>query len=164
MTGYELISLLIALLSVMIAVTSLVRTRKVAEEQRKIAEEQLRLEKVTAELAAKQISQIETAEREKALPKLHVELTKLGKDYRFLIANRGQGSAFNVSFELVDCPDSPVSERELSEKFPYPELRSQSRVRLLAGIHMGSPRTYVVRLSWSDANGTEYTEDFHVSL
>lgn len=157
MTLNEILTLSVSLISVIIAVKSLVRTQKIATEQ-------LKLEKITAQLAEKQITQIDDAAHEKTQPKLHVDLTKLGKNYKFLIANRGDGSAYNLTFELIDCPDSPLSQSEVSEKFPYPELKSQARVKLIAAIHMSSPRTYLVRLKWADTNGTESSEDFHVSL
>ncbi|WP_417374584.1 hypothetical protein [Gimesia maris] len=157
MTKYETFSICIALISAIIAVISLKRTREVAIEQ-------LHLEKIMAELAKKQISQIENAELEKVLPNLRVDLTKLGNNYHFLISNRGEGSAYDLSFALVNCADSPVSNRELNEKFPFPELRADSRIKLLASIHMQSPRKYLARLTWSDANGEKYSEEFHVTV
>jgi len=132
MTGYETVTLCVSLLSVIIAVTSLIRTRKIAAEQ-------LKLEQITAQLVKKQISQIDEAAHDKTQPKLHVDLTKLGNNCKFLIANRGDSSAYNLTFELIDCPDSPLAEREVNEKFPCPELKSQLRVKLIAAIHMRSP-------------------------
>jgi hypothetical protein len=156
MTGNEVLGLCVSLIVAIIAATSLVRRRKVAEER-------LKLERITAELAREQLSQLNEEQRQKILPKLHVDLTKLGKSYYFLIANRGEGSAYSLNFELVDCPDSPIV-RGSNEKFPHPELRSQSRVKFLATIHHGSPMEYHVRLTWLDETNVEHTEDHHVFL
>ena len=157
MTNYEILTLVVSLVAVVIALTSLVRTRKLSERY-------LELQEKTAQLAERQLRELEQAEREKALPRLRVELGKLGKSYCFLIINRGSGSAFDLTFELVDCADPPVSRGEIEEKFPYPELKPESRVKLLAAIHMGSPRVFQVRLEWKDYEDQGYTEDFTVSL
>lgn len=157
MNTNEILTLALSLISVIIAITSLIRTRKIAAEQ-------LKLEKITAKLAEKQMSQIDEAAHEKTQPKLNVTLTKIGKSHRFLIVNRGEGSAFNLTFELIDCPNSPLSQSEVDEKFPFQELKSQSSVRLLAGIYMGCPRVYRVRLTWNDSSAINYSEEFHVSL
>lgn len=157
MTLYESLTLLIAVISAIIAVTSLVRTRRLAEEQ-------VRLGKVTEELTRKQIAQIESQEIEKKSPKLSVDLVKVGKDYSFIVANRGQGSAFDLDLELVDCADSPLLGRQLEDNFPHPELRSENRIKLLAAIHMGSPTKYIARLSWKDSEGEKFTEDHQVTL
>lgn len=157
MTTYELISLLVSILSVIIAVTAMMRTRKIAEEQ-------LNLERITAELSKKQLEELELTASKRDLPKLKVDLDKLGKDYNFFIMNRGQGSAYDLHFELIDCSESPISTSDLREKFPFPELKPDSRVKLLAGIHMNSPRQYHVRLKWKSSNKDEQTEDFHVSI
>ena len=156
MTGNEVLALCVPLIAAIIAVTSLVRRRKVAQEQ-------LKHERKSAELAREQLSQLKEKQRQQPLPKLRVDFTKLGKSYCFLIANRGEGSAFSLNFELVDCPDSPVV-GDLKEKFPHPELRSQSRLKVLAAIHHGSPTKYHVRLTWLDMADVEHTEDHYVSL
>ena len=111
MTLHELLTLTLATISAIIAITSLVRTRRLAEEQ-------VRLGKVTEELSKKQIAQIDAQELEKVSPKLSVDLVKLGKDYSFIIANRGKGSAFGLNLELVDCPDSPLIDRQLEDNSP----------------------------------------------
>ena len=168
MSTNEILTLCVSLISVVIAVISLIRSRKTAADQLRLAEEQLRLsekqielDEIAASLAAKQIQQIEEEDHQKRQPLFHVDLTKLGKSYHFLIANRGAGTAFNVNVELVDCPDSPLV---ADDKLPARELRSNSRLKLLAAIHMGSPQTYVVRLTWDDSDGNHHTDDFHVSL
>ena len=110
MSKFEILSLLISSLAVMISTVSLMRTRKLANEQ-------LELEKVTAELSRLQIERIAEEKSNKSKPKFNVNLTKLGKSYSFYISNTGQGSAYNVNFELIDCEDSPLSLHDLQINF-----------------------------------------------
>lgn len=168
MTTNEVLTLFVSLVSVVIAVTSLARARKTAADQLRLAQEHLRLsekqvelDEIAASLAAKQIQQIEEEYLQKRQPRFHVDLAKLGKSYHFLIANRGGGTAFNLNAEVVDCHDSPLVG---GDKLPAPELRADSRLKLLAAIHLGSPQTYLVRLTWEDSDGNSNTDDFHVSL
>lgn len=156
MTYVDFLTLSISILSVIIAAVSLIRTRKLAAEQ-------LELERVTAELSAKQIQQIEREDQQRQRPDFHVDLTKLGNDHYFLVANRGDGSAFDLNFELIDCSNSPLYEDSV-RMFPYAELKSQARVKVPAAIHLGSPRSYNVRLMWKERDGTEKSEDFTVYL
>ena len=156
MTLVDYLTLSISLISVVIAVTSLVRTRRLAAEQ-------LELERVTAELSAKQIAQIDAEERQRQRPDFRVDLTKLGNDHYFLVANRGDGSAFDLRFELVNCERSPLYD-DFVRMFPYAELKAESRVKVPAAIHLGSPGEYTVRLTWKERDGSEKSEDFTVYL
>jgi hypothetical protein len=156
MTHVDFLTLSISILSVIIAAVSLIRTRKLAAEQ-------LELERVTAELSAKQIEQIERDDQQRQRPDFHVDLTKLGNDHYFLVANRGDGSAFELNFELVDCSNSPLYADSV-RMFPYAELKSQARVKVPAAVHLGSPSSYNVRLTWKERDGTEKSEDFTVYL
>ncbi|GIU13769.1 hypothetical protein [Shewanella morhuae] len=153
MSKFEVLSLLISTLAAVISCISLVRTRKLAKEQ-------LELERVTAELSRLQIESIAEEKSDKTKPKFNVNLTKLGKSYNFYISNTGQGSAYNVDFELIDCNDSPLSTRELQDMFPHQEIKPNSRIKLMAAIHMGSPRKYQVKLIWENVGGDKYEEIF----
>jgi len=153
MSKFEILSLLISALAVIISTMSLMRTRKLAKEQ-------LELERVTAELSRLQIESLAEEKSNKTKPKFNVNLTKLGKSYNFYISNTGQGSAYNVNFELIGCEDSPLSSHDLQDKFPHPEIKPNSRVKLLAAIHMGSPRKYQVKLTWENENGDKDEEIF----
>jgi len=155
MTLLEFLTLATAVVSLIIGAISLVRTRKLAAEQ-------LRLDGIMADLAKKQLEQIEAEEHENKLPSFNVSLNKLGKNYNLLIVNRGNGSANNLNLELVDCADSPLY--GMDGKFPWPELRPGQRIKLGAAIHMQSPNKYLVRLSYTDADGQTRTEDHHVAL
>jgi len=153
---YEIISTLVSVLAIIVSTISLVRTRKLAKEQ-------LELEKVTAELSRLQIEGIEQDKAEKTKPKFNVTLSKLGKSYYFYISNTGQGTAYNVNFELVDCEDSPLTS-DASEKFPHPEMKSNSRVKLFAAIDMQSPLKYQAKVMWQDAEQENHDEKFWLTL
>lgn len=158
MSQFEILATVISIISAVIAVTSLIRTRETAKEQ-------LRLEQITADLSEKQLALLKDSELEKTQPKLRMTLTKIGNSYRFIIINRGEGSAYNLGLKLIDCDDSPLSTGEVSEKLPIPELKSNARIRLLASIHMGSRRTYHFKLNWTNKDGDKsFAEDHYVTL
>jgi len=155
MSGYEQLSLLVSVLAIVISTVSLVRTRKLVKEQ-------LELERVTAELSKLQIQSLEEDRVSKTKPKFNVTLSKLGKASFFYISNTGEGSAFDVNFELVDCDDSPLT-GDFPEKFPYPEMKANSRVKLMATMHLNSPIKYQIKLIWKDEAGKYQDEIFWVT-
>lgn len=156
MSKFEIITTLISLLAITISSVSLIRTRKIAKEQ-------LELEKVTAKLSQLQIENLAEEKENKNKPNLNVTLSKLGKSYYFYITNTGQGSAYNVAFELIDCDDSPLISNDLADKFPHPIMKNNSRIRLIAAIHMQSPSKYQVKLSREDSEQNQNEEVFWVS-
>lgn len=153
MSYYELVTLSVSLLAVIISTVSLVRARRLGEEQ-------LKLEKITAELSAHQIKEIEERALLKDKPKIKVRLAKMGGGSEFVIANAGQGNAYDIGFELIDCDDSPLYDAQY--KLPCPELRPSSTLNLRASFHMGSPVQYQAKVTWRDDVGPQ--EDiFHLS-
>jgi hypothetical protein len=102
MSNFETLTLLVSVLAVVISTISLVRTRKLAKEQ-------LELERVTAELSRLQIQNLEEDRESKTKPKFNVTLSKLGQSSFFYISNTGEGTAYEVNFELIDCEDSPLT-------------------------------------------------------
>lgn len=164
MSDFEALSLIISSLAVLISIISLIRTKKLAEEQIKLAEEQLELEKFTAELSKLQIENIAVEKANKTKPKFNVSLTKISKSYNFYISNTGQGSAYNVNFELVNCENSPLFTSELLAIFPYQEMKPSSRIKLLASSHMNNPIKYQSKISWEDESGNKYEDIFWTSL
>ncbi|MDO6775611.1 MULTISPECIES: hypothetical protein [unclassified Shewanella] len=156
MSKYEIISSLVSLLAIVVSSVSLIRTRKLAKEQ-------LELERVTAELSKLQIESIELEKADKIKPKFNVSLTKLGKSYSFYISNTGQGSAFDVRFELVDCENSPLCS-DVEEKFPHPEMKPNTRVKLIAAICLGSPLKYQAKITWKDLEKESHEELFWVTV
>lgn len=156
MTPYELLTLLASVIAVIISAVSLVRTRKLAAEQ-------LELERITAELSRLQIKSLEEQEVLKTKPQLNVAITKIGNSTNFIISNTGKGSAYDVNLELVDCPDNPLITSDADEKLPSPEMRPNSRIKLLAAMHMSSPLTYQVKLTWRESSGEQQSEIHWVS-
>lgn len=71
MSYYELVTFSVSLLAVIISTVSLIRARRLGEEQ-------LKLEKITAELSAHQIKEIEERALLKDKPKIKVRLAKMG--------------------------------------------------------------------------------------
>ncbi len=154
MTFYELLTILISIIAIIISTVSLVRTRKIAMEQ-------IELEKITAELSRLQIKEIAEQEELKTKPQLNVEITTIGKETNFVIANTGKGSAYNLDIELIGCTDNPLLSPE--EKLPCPEMKPNSRIKLFAAMHMNSPISYQVKLIWQEASGVQKSEIFWVS-
>lgn len=156
MNKYEVISTLVSVLAIIVSTISLIRTRKLAKEQ-------IELEKVTAKLSELQIEGIEQEKAERNKPKFNVSLTKLGKSHYFYITNTGQGTAYDVNFELIDCDDSPLT-NDVNHKFPHPEMKPKSRVKLIAALHLQSPLKYQAKVSWKDSENTSHEETFWVTL
>ncbi len=155
MTMYELLTLLASIVAVVISAVSLVRTRKLAAEQ-------LELARVTAELSRLQIKEISEQDALKTKPQLNVAITKIGNSSNFIISNTGQGSAFDLNMELIDCQDSPLL-NDVNEKLPCPEMKPNSRIKLLAAMHLSSPLTYQVKLLWKELSGEQKAETYWVS-
>lgn len=153
MSSYESLSLLVSLLAIVISTVSLVRSRKLGEEQ-------LKLERITAELSAYQIKEIEERELLKDKPKIGLRLSKLGDTSEFVIANTGQGSAYDIGFELLDCKDNPLYDAQY--KLPYPELRPSTTLKLRASFHLSSPMQFQAKVSWRDSVGLQQ-DTFYVS-
>lgn len=164
MTLYEFLTLMASVIALVVSAVSLVRSRKVAENQLKLTAEQLKLERVTAELSRLQIQHFAEQDALKTKPLLNVAITKTGTSDHFVIANRGQGSAFDLDMELVDCLDSPLAS-DASHKLPFPEMRPNTVIKLIAGFHLNSPLKYQVKLTWKEAHDNVQKEEiFWVSL
>lgn len=157
MTSVEILTLSISALAVIVSVVSLIRIRKTEEEQKE-------LRKITTELSELQIKVLEEDNKNKTKPKFNVTLTKIGKNYKFYISNTGEGSAYNVNIELMNCEDSPLVSSDVNEKFPHPEIKASSRIQLMASIHMSSPIKYQFKLTWESKTGEKSEEVFWPTL
>lgn len=154
MSLFEILTLLISVLAIIVSAVSLVRTRKISEEQ-------LRLERITAELSAYQIQEIEEQKVLKDKASMHVRINKLGDSSEFVVANNGQGSAYDVNFELIGCDDNPLYDAQY--KLPHPILKPRSVIKLKAAFYMGSSMKYQAKVTWRDAEGSVQDEIFWVS-
>ncbi|QEU29352.1 hypothetical protein [Pseudomonas luteola] len=167
MSPYEALTLLASVLAIAVSTVSLVRSRKLAEEQAKqskeqlrLAEEQLKLDQITAELSKFQMRELEEQQRLKTKPNIQVRINKLGNQSHFVIANNGQGSAYDVDMELIECPDNPLMDTKY--KLPHPELKPKTTINLLAAFHLTSPHKYQAKVTWRDTDG-EHSEIFWLS-
>ena len=158
MTPYEIASLLIAIVAVGIAVVSLVRARKVQAKQ-------LEVEAVTATLAKKQLELLEKEEETQEQAYVTAELVKVGRtDYRFVIMNQGVAIAFDVTFEIdPKSPDNPLVANECARKLPYPSLQSGQSFTLIAALSMDSAMSYNTQLKWRNPDGSQGTNNAHLS-
>ena len=164
MTNYEIIAISCSILAIIIAFASFIRARKVAQEQCKLAKQQLELEKVTAKLSNMQIEEMIELNANKIKPFFNVSFNRVdnSKGY-FCIENIGQGIAYNVNFDLIDCLKSPISSNKLKE-LPFLELEPLSTFQLIASVAYEYPTTYQVKLIWQDSEDNEYDKIFLVQL
>lgn len=156
MNKYEILTILISLLAVTVSVISLVRTRKTEQKQQEHQE-------IINKLSLLQIKNIEEENKAKTKPIFQVTLSKDVKDYFFYIENTGEGSAYDVNFELVDCPENPLVQ-DYTKKFPCTEMKPNSSKKLLVGFNSDSSLTYKVRLSWKNISGELCSKMFIVTL
>jgi hypothetical protein len=82
------------------------------------------------------------------------------KSYGFMVDDRNH-KAFS-RFCLYPGEKSGLTS-DLSEKFPHPEMKPNSRVKLIAAMHLGSPLKYQVKLSWKNSSGESQSEIFWVT-
>lgn len=154
MTLYEYFTLLISLLAIVISALSLIRTRRTASQQ-------LELEKITAELSAKQLKFLKAEESEHSKAKIEVELEGYGSDYNLIVTNVGGAVARDVSFVIEG--ESPVLDGEYKEKFPIRELRPGKSVSLCAALSMGSPSQYNVLVHWKNPDDSEEQDEILIT-
>ena len=154
MTLYEYFILLISVLAIVISAVSLIRTRRIASQQ-------LELERITAELSAKQLQFLEAEETALSKAKIDVELEGYGSDYNLIVTNVGGAVARDVSFSIEG--ESPVLDGEYKEKFPIRELRSGKSVSLCAALSMGSPSQYNVLVHWKNPDDSEEQDEILIT-
>lgn len=151
MNYYELITLLLSLLAIVVSLVSFLSTRKIAKEQ-------LEIQRVTTELSKVQLKNLEEENKDKNYPKFNVTIKTSENNSFFCISNTGQGTAYDLDFELLNCLDSPLYDVE--HKLPYPEIKPGSCVKLNAFFTMQSPLKYEAKLTWEDTNGNSVSEKF----
>jgi hypothetical protein len=157
MSGYELLSLLVALLAVTISALSLVRTGSLQRQQ-------LRLNEITEELSRKQLESFAVNEAAGQRARVIAALEGYSSHRSFVLTNEGPAAAKQVGFELIDCPDSPLVKGDYDQKLPVPILQPGQRLRLIAAIHMGSPTTYTARVTWTNPDGFTTSDDYFLSI
>ena len=152
MTFYELLSICVSIIAIVIAATSLIRTRKV--------------QKITADLASKQLELLQREERGKDKADISVQLVREGsKDFRFVVLNRGKAAAANIKMRINESsPDNPLVGNECERKLPYPRLEPGQSFTLIAALHMQSAMRYPVHIEWENSDGSKESRHLDVIL
>ncbi len=144
-----LLGLIVSIVSIIIAAAALRQSRKATA--------------YTAALQKKQLERIEQEERERSRTRVTVALSDEGRgNYAFHIQNIGGAPAYDVNFELINCPSSPLIAGDVAEKIPV--LAPAGDVRLIAAMHLGSPRTYQARVSWKHADKSQASQELTLSV
>jgi len=160
MTTYQIITACIALLAVVISAVSLRRTSKTTKEQ-------LSLQRIMAELAQKQLQQIQESENSAESVRLSVRVDAAGSSTRKLVlTNVGDVEARDVEFELdpQGSLESPLVHSDYKDKFPVPVLAPGSSVGTLMAVHFGTATAFRVLLKWRDREGNHHSEETYASL
>lgn len=158
MTIFESLSVIVSSLAALISLV-------VWNGQRKLQKESLEMQKATAELAKKQLELLVREDEAKHTAILSAELVKNGGEHYFIIRNMGEVEATGVDFEvLVEPENNPLVMNNAKQLLPIPKLQPDSKVSLLAFIHLKSPRAYNVKISWTNPNGEKAVTETFVSL
>ncbi|EHK7543394.1 TPA: hypothetical protein ACMDOB_003304 [Vibrio metschnikovii] len=158
MTIYESVSVILSCLAALISLV-------VWDGQRKLQRESLEMQKATAELAKKQLELLVREDEAKNTTTLSAELVKEGRDHYFIIRNIGEVEATDVDFEvLVESANNPLVMNNAKQLLPIPKLQPGSKVSLLAFLSLKYPRSYNVKITWTNPNGEKIVTETYVSL
>ncbi len=158
MTEYECLSVIVSSLAALISLV-------VWNGQRKLQKESLEMQKATAELAKKQLELLVRENKAKNTALLTAELVKEGGEHYFIIRNIGEAEVTDIDFEvLVEPENNPLVMNNAKQLLPIPKLQPDSKIQLLAFIHLKSPRAYNVKISWVNPNGEKAVTKTFVSL
>jgi len=138
----------------LIAVISLARTHKVAERQ-------LELQRIAADLSAKQLEILNAEESALSKAQIDVELERYEAGYRFVIRNVGGSEARDVNVAIEG--GNPVVESEYRNKIPITVLRPGKSVELLAARASRSADRYNVLVRWKNPDGSQEKDEQFVS-
>jgi len=179
-TGGDLLASGIALLSLIVAAFFAIRQTKAAavandlqkqanETQRRATEMQRRANEMQRQANEMQerLTAIEEARHEEATrrsSRADIQLRLIGEQipgrrwrrYVFVVANRGEASAKNVSIDEI----RPRGERLVPfaldpNKFPIAELHRSGEVTDIVNLHSETGHTFDVKVSWDGANARE---------
>ena len=155
MSNFEALTLILSCVAVIVSLA-------VWNGQRKLQREANDLQRVTAELSRKQLQLIKEQEQSK----FALSLTKDGKGYKLVLANKGEADALAVDLRPIGTTieNNYLIASELEEKLPIKRLRSGEEVRFLAAVSMGTPIVSEFHVSWHNADGTTGMEDFSVAF
>lgn len=159
MTAFEALTLVLACIAVIVSLYTL-------SEQRKLQKEANELQRSNAELAKRQMQQIEAQEAASKIARLAVDIVQDRTSNRIRISNVGDCDALHVdiSFDLSSPLHDPVISTEYQSRFPVARLPGHTWVTMLANIHMNSPTSFNGTISWTNPDGTAMQEPFCVFL
>ena len=155
MTTFEALTLILASLAVFVSVYTLT-------QQRKLQKEANELQRSNADLAKRQMQQIEAQEAAAKIARLAVDIVQSRNSNRIRISNYGDCDAHEVDiqFELQSPLHDPVVESDYKSKFPVKRLPGHTSVMLLANIHLNSPSSFDGYINWKNPDGTPMKEPF----
>ena len=174
MTRYELLASLISLLAVIIAFVSLRRTRimtrrqlELQTKQTDLQEDQLRMNQRHQELSLKvgqfQLRQYEEGElaSKKATVKVRLEPGNGANSHKFLFKNEGPAAAYKINYKIEVSTSSGFSpDREFPKEITRLDPGAEMTLRAIWDRSLRPP--ILVRLSWCDTEGKEYTDNFQL--
>ena len=85
--------------------------------------------------------------------------------YVLRVSHHHWRSRTDIDFEvLVEPENNPLVMNNAKQLLPIPKLQPDSKIQLLAFIHLKSPRAYNVKISWVNPNGEKAVTKTFVSL
>ncbi len=157
MSNYEIVSITLSSFAILVSLLAFIASIIIWNRQSKLQRENLEIQRQIGALAIKQHEVLIKEEIEKTKARLKVELS----NNKFYITNIGPVEAANVNFEILDN-NNPVLKEEYS-KLPIPKLQPESNFSLSVWIPTNMPTSYSVRLTWTNPDGKEASDDFFVT-
>ena len=159
MTMFESLTLIAALLAVVVSLYTL-------HEQRKLQREANDLQRATAELAKRQMADMQLQDEKRQKARLGVDIVQDGSGHRFRISNFGDCDAYEVELDLIDRaePASLLSKQDAAQKLPVKRINPGSWVMIFCSVYLDTPPSFDGTLSWKNPDGTRSSEEFTVFL
>jgi hypothetical protein len=157
MTSFQVLTLVLACIAIVVSVYTL-------SEQRKLQKESNKLQRVTADLAARQMKEMEEQEKQRNKTRLGVDLYSDRSVHRLRVSNLGSCDAFDVRLAIADRPPlrSMINANELAQKFPVKRINPGNWVTLFCSVGLDSPPSLDGVVSWKNPDGTDSQEEFTV--
>ncbi|RUR14049.1 6TM ABC transporter family protein [Legionella septentrionalis] len=159
MSIYEMLSIVLATLACIVSVIVWI-------SQKKLQRESNELQKATSELSRKQLEIIAREEINSEKAFLNLELIKLNNSHKFQISNISTVDAIDIEMELMlDNPsDNPIPKGEYESKFPWKKLSPGQSIKLIAGLHAGSPSSFKILLKWTNPDGARVEDERYIGV
>jgi hypothetical protein len=157
MSNFEILTLMVACLAVLVSLYTL-------GEQRKLQRESNEFQRTTAELAKRQISELEQVAAARLKASIEVELHRERISSKLRIANVGGGeaSAVNVVFDLPAGVKDPLSPDDRAQRLPIKCLQANTSALVPCDIYMEHSPVLDGYVSRVNSDGSEAREPFKV--